>query len=303
VELTGSVAAVAALAVGCVAGALEPLGLRPQPTISTAQQLSSEIAFNGSLPTQVSILFFASIMATTPPTETDILCENCGYILNGLPESGNCPECGSPIELSIAQRHRLPPLWEQPAPSALARYLRTTLEIIFRPTRFFRSTTSRGDLPAARRFAEIQWVLTSIMLGIAGWLHYNIYQHVILRSSPGMMNYAILLICPPIVYALIISTQRLAARLTVWEATYRGYRLPHPVVRRALDYHAAHSLPVALMVLLTVASYTGLESTGHLPLSSVLDYLYVLSAEVFVAAIYLFYTYWIAMRNLMYANR
>ena len=32
-------------------------------------------------------------------------------------------------------------------------------------------------------------------------------------------------------------------------------------------------------------------------------YLYVLGAEVIVAAAYLFHTYWIAMRNMMYANR
>ena len=32
-------------------------------------------------------------------------------------------------------------------------------------------------------------------------------------------------------------------------------------------------------------------------------YLYVLSAEVIAGAFYLFWTYWIGMRNMMYANR
>ena len=36
--------------------------------------------------------------------------------------------------------------------------------------------------------------------------------------------------------------------------------------------------------------------------STTTTYLYVLSAEVVIAAIYLFKTYWIAMRNMMYAN-
>jgi hypothetical protein len=35
----------------------------------------------------------------------------------------------------------------------------------------------------------------------------------------------------------------------------------------------------------------------------VVFYLYTLSGEVILAAIYLFWTYWIAMRNIMYANR
>ena len=32
-------------------------------------------------------------------------------------------------------------------------------------------------------------------------------------------------------------------------------------------------------------------------------YLYVICAEVILAAVYLFKTYWIGMRNMMYANR
>jgi len=34
-----------------------------------------------------------------------------------------------------------------------------------------------------------------------------------------------------------------------------------------------------------------------------LAYLYILSAEVILAAGYLFKTYWIAMKNMMFANR
>jgi len=32
-------------------------------------------------------------------------------------------------------------------------------------------------------------------------------------------------------------------------------------------------------------------------------YLYILSAQVVISAIYLFTTYWTGMRNMMYANR
>jgi len=36
--------------------------------------------------------------------------------------------------------------------------------------------------------------------------------------------------------------------------------------------------------------------------NSTVTYLYVLSAEVVLAALYLFWTYWIGMRNMMFAN-
>ena len=67
-------------------------------------------------------------------------------------------------------------------------------------------------------------------------------------------------------YVALAATTALAARLTHWEASYRGLRLP-----------------------LDVAWYT--------------RYLYILSAEVILGALYLFKTYWIGMRNMMFANR
>src|ERR1700689_411895 len=51
-------------------------------------------------------------MTSHAPEETDILCENCGYMLNGLQPSGKCPECGAEIDLSVSERLRKPPLWE-----------------------------------------------------------------------------------------------------------------------------------------------------------------------------------------------
>jgi len=41
----------------------------------------------------------------------------------------------------------------------------------------------------------------------------------------------------------------------------------------------------------------------QLTLATTQGYLYVLSGEVIIGAVYLFQTYWIGMRNMMYANR
>jgi hypothetical protein len=98
-------------------------------------------------------------------------------------------------------------------------------------------------------------------------------------------------------------TTRLAARLTAWEAAYRGLRLPAAVVQRTMYYHAAHSLPVAVLALLVTVGFRPLVTRGAFGGHAVEYYLYALSGAVVLSAAYLFQTYWIAMRAVMYANR
>jgi hypothetical protein len=245
-------------------------------------------------------------MATRAPEETDILCENCGYMLNGLPPSGNCPECGTAIDFSISERLRQPPLWEiigDPRPAWL-RFLLTTSQIIFTPTHFFRSTTSRGQVAPAYRFARIHWVIAAIFLGLAAYAHWDSYETAVNFAStvPPWLGPLVFVTMPIIALFGLVFTIRLAGKLTAWEAAYRGYRLPHTVVIRALYYHSAHLLPVALLGFITCAGYDFLLH-HWLQKTSELIYLYILCGEVILSAGYLFNTYWIGMRNLMYANR
>jgi len=173
-------------------------------------------------------------MPTQAPEETDILCENCGYMLNGLPASGNCPECGSNIDLSVSERFRQPSLWESigdPRPKWL-RFLLTTSQIIFHPKRFFRGSTSRGQVITAHRFAQIHWLISSLLLGLAAWLHWD--SELRSLNLPGWVSPSLLVAMPILIYAATVLIIRLAARLTTWEAAYRGYRLPAAVVLRAL---------------------------------------------------------------------
>ena len=224
-------------------------------------------------------------------------------MLNGLPPSGNCPECGTAIDFSLSERLRQPPLWEiigDPRPKWL-RFILTTALVILHPKRFYRSSTSRGQIGPAHRFAQIHWGIASVLLGLAAWTHWDSYEWVIYRPwAPSIRVKLLLLVALPLgAYLAVTGTIHLAARLTAWEAAYRGFRLPHHVVLRALYYHSAHLLPVALMAFITCAGYDLLFRQQFIEPT----YVYILCGEVIVAAAYLFNTYWIGMRNLMYANR
>jgi hypothetical protein len=238
--------------------------------------------------------------ATAVPDESHWLCEGCGYVLEGLPPGVRCPECGKPTSESAGDL-RAQPLWERPQDAGIfQRFAITTAQVLSGPSHFYRSLATRGSRERSAAFARIHWTIASILFGIAAWIHFD-------WSAIGSANVigivwpwwtAIILAAAS--YLFLTLSLALAARLTTWEATYRGIRLPLGVVRRGLDYHAAHYLPVALLAAATVVIFRLVLL--HRP-QWAMQYIYTLSAEVILAAIYLFLTYWKGMRNMMYASR
>ena len=248
-------------------------------------------------------------VAPIVPEETALLCEGCGYVLDGLPADSRCPECGRPIAESTGTQTRRPPAWESRGGSPVSRFLKTTTEVLFRPTRFYRTFVTRQPPGASRWFGRIHLGLASLLIGLAAAEHF--LWMVRLSASRSVLDLArqpwlhaiATLVMAVVVDQFIYWTTRLAARLTHWEATYRGLRLPLSVVRRGLDYHTVHYIPVALVAAVTVVGYQVLLARGSAGFDSAQKYLYLLSGEIVLSALYLFQTYWIGMRNMMYANR
>jgi len=237
------------------------------------------------------------------PAETDTLCEHCGYGLNGLPTDGLCPECGQPIADSTTGDGRTLPTWETETATPTSRFIRTTRQIIFSPARFFRNLTTRAPLDRPRAFSNVHQWIQAVLLGATAALHFQWMLTVSTRSVDSWLLIIYAVVLTLLARALLWGITVLASFLSRVEGRYWGYRLPATAVRRVMYYHAAQMLPVATMVFVTVAGFRVLRATHILDGMADVKYLVVLSIEVLVAAAYLFRTYWIAMKNVMYANR
>ncbi|MCC5823012.1 MAG: hypothetical protein LAT64_07290 [Phycisphaerales bacterium] len=64
--------------------------------------------------------------------EYTLLCERCGYVIEGLPTEGACPECGKPIVESLPERRMGTPWQCWPAASSL---LATWCSTVLHPCR------------------------------------------------------------------------------------------------------------------------------------------------------------------------
>ncbi|MBC8105134.1 MAG: hypothetical protein H7Z14_00970 [Anaerolineae bacterium] len=243
-------------------------------------------------------------VAPVVPAESDLLCEKCGYTLNGLPESGNCPECGEQIVASTHEDGRSLSPYEV-APSARS-YWKTSIAILLHPKRFYRSVFSRHQTHEALRFSLINLRIAALLFALAAVGHaifilntrwsYVTWKHVpawVLLTAVFALG----------AYLLLKSIQRLAAWLSAIEAKYWGMRLPLATVRRAMQFHSINYVIVATATVAVVWAFRFLLVLGWNLSYWATSYLYTLSALVVIGAVFLFQMYWIAMRNMMYANR
>ena len=244
-------------------------------------------------------------MDRTPEQDDVLLCEGCGYTLSGLPSGGNCPECGKPIAETLAAG-REPTAWEvRPTFGTL---MRTAFAAGLRPRRFFR-TLGVAVTPEQRRrawwFGVMNLVVAAVGFASVGEVHSRMLGLTYFDAPLHFLGgpYMAWVAFFGLAAAGMVLGKELAARATAFEARQRGLRLPLTRVRRCLAYQSVGLVAVAAIVFTYVNAYAHLVTSGLVGGQTIELYIYGLAALVPLAGVYLFLTYWAAMRGVMYASR
>lgn len=101
-----------------------------------------------------------------PLDEFTLLCERCGYVLEGLFHDGNCPECGTPIKESLPHLARPGSPWQQ-KPSFRS-LIDTCREMLFRPGQLLDRV--RIDTRSSRSLELWIVLATATFTAVSPWL-------------------------------------------------------------------------------------------------------------------------------------
>ena len=237
------------------------------------------------------------------PAPGDLLCESCGYVLNGLPDDGQCPECGKPVADSTVASPRRPSAWEAGRDRAVGRFQFTALSVLRAPRRFFRTLTAHGDTARSGRFGFIA-VLPAWFFNTKTVLMHCVIMTITFNFFTRAQLVLLLPVVPILVAAAWAAMYLAVVRLTTIESRFWGMRLPKDVVRRALHYDAVHVSAASLLPWAVSLFYLCLVISNDVAAQRYAStYLYTLSGAVVAVAVYLFSIYAASMRSLMYANR
>lgn len=102
--------------------------------------------------------------------EYTLLCERCGYVIEGLDQSGNCPECGKPIVESLPERRVGTPWQQSPGVKSLLatwwmtlRHPLRTLDVMRVGSRPNTRWLTRWAIAAAAGFGAMGFVVSSLL--------------------------------------------------------------------------------------------------------------------------------------------
>lgn len=94
-----------------------------------------------------------------------VLCETCGYDIEGLPDSATCSECGRPVTESRPERRVGSPYQKNPSSGF---YLATGVATLLYPVRVFNRVRIERD--SSQRLLLSHIFVASVLLSVGPWL-------------------------------------------------------------------------------------------------------------------------------------
>ncbi len=154
-------------------------------------------------------------------------CDDCGYFIVGLPLDTNCPECGTPVSVSLPGGRRGPLPWQeiQFRPRGFAHLVHMQW-LVLRDPNFFRRIMVHEGLATSRHF---WWgTFLCMLLGSLGILAAVQYLLVLPRTSVYQGTYVVMafvavasVIVPLLLQAMMMFPACLAAQFRLGIRDYR----------------------------------------------------------------------------------
>jgi hypothetical protein len=234
--------------------------------------------------------------------EYTLLCERCGYVVEGLPAEGACPECGKPIAESLPER-RVGTVWQSNRPG-LWTLARSWHACLFHPLRTLDQLApgmpTRGMRSLNAFVCAFLW-----LIGVVGPTVSLTFDPEIVE--PEEMVFMVILsgvvavVTTTLVFAGVLLLTEIEARGLELISRQRGFRITPAIARRVCDHGG-----VGWAVCGGTVAVIGLGSTAwHTRTGGMLPAWGYWSGLGLIAFGFLFFeTFaWLGLRRLKYANR
>ena len=223
--------------------------------------------------------------------EYTLLCEKCGYVIEGLDQSGNCPECGKPIVESLPERRVGTPWQQEPGVGSLVRTWWMTLRHPLRTLDVMRvGHESEGLLLFNIVTATAYFSLGSVITLVALSTQTQFLQPI------AFFLFATVITLPVLFMLTVIEMQGLRVI-----ARQRNFRIDHTLAR-GICSHACLGWIICSILGSTSLMFVSAAKTTINPRLDLTWWL--LAMLTFVPGFLFFETFaWLGLRRCKFANR
>ena len=157
--------------------------------------------------------------------EYTLLCEKCGYVIEGLDTGGNCPECGKPIAESLPERRVGTPWQQHPSVGSLMRTWWMTLRHPLRTLDVMKVGGRRN-----RYALKVVTIFAASLIAACGFVAYPVYETIRTESALSVLQLVFTIFIwatiPP--FPFLVLTWIESRGLTIISRT-RGFRVDTPL--------------------------------------------------------------------------